>query len=125
MIFVGTLHPRTVSASAVVFSKLSNCQGMNVEHVVAVRVNRQEGRPLFFVTWGRIQDVVDGEKLEAIVFNKAVHVSGGGNATSAHLCQTLQEAKDEPYFFEALVSFSSDKIPFGDSYEAWRVKRAQ
>ncbi len=51
------------------------------------------------------------------------HAAGfdlGGTPVRARLCDTLQEARDEAYFFEALVSYASMPIPFGDEYDAWR-----
>jgi hypothetical protein len=44
----------------------------------------------------------------------------GGTAASARLCDSLQEARDAPYFFEAVIAFAHRPIPFGPGYEAWR-----
>jgi hypothetical protein len=91
-----------------------------VDDVVAVRVTLESGEARFFMTYGRIQDPVDPAELEAIVLDHSRGFSLGGTPVSARVCASLQEARDEPYFFEALVSFSLSPIPFGDGYPAWR-----
>lgn len=45
------------------------------------------------------------------------------NAVSARVCETLQEAREAPLFYEALFDFAQKRIPFGDGYEAWRRER--
>ncbi|MBJ7595419.1 MAG: hypothetical protein JF886_11280 [Candidatus Dormibacteraeota bacterium] len=39
---------------------------------------------------------------------------------SARVCSTLHEASSQPYFFEGLMTFAQQSIPFGDGYEAWK-----
>jgi hypothetical protein len=48
-----------------------------MEDVVAVRVDLVTGESRYFMTWGRIQDVVDPEPLEALVMR---HASGYDSA---------------------------------------------
>jgi hypothetical protein len=42
-----------------------------MENVVAVRVTTDLGQARYFVTWGRIQDVVDGSELETVDVREA------------------------------------------------------
>ncbi len=75
-----------------------------VEDVVAVAVDVDDGTTRFFITWGRIQSTVDPQPLEELVLRHAAGFDLGGTPVRARLCDTLQEARNEPYFFEALVS---------------------
>ena len=94
-----------------------------MEDIVAVAVVLQNGKKRYFLTWGRVQDPVDGAPLEAIVLKHASKFTLGGTARRAKLCPTLLEAARQPYFHEALFSFAQEKIPAGRGYAAWK-KRA-
>ena len=51
--------------------------------------------------WGRIQDPVDPAPFEAIMLARSEGLSlGSPGRVSARVCLTMQEAHDEPYFFE-------------------------
>lgn len=91
-----------------------------MDDLVAVRVTLESGVHRYFVTWGRIQDAVDPTELERIVLDRCSGFSLGGTAVAAELCDSLQAAKGERYFFEALFEFGQRRIPFGEGYEAWR-----
>jgi len=95
-----------------------------MERWVAVEVRTDAGRSRFFLTWGRIQDPVDPQPLEALSLQAAAHFSLGGRPVRARVCRTLGEAAAQPYFFEALLTFAQQPIPVGDGYEAWRRERA-
>lgn len=71
------------------------------------------------MTWGRIQDAVDPGPVEQIVLERSTGLSLGSEAVRADLCLTLQDARDQPYFFEALFDFSQRKVPH-EEYETWR-----
>ena len=90
-----------------------------VEELIAVRLTLASGEERFVVTWGRIQDTVDPAPVEQIVLERSTGFSLGSEAVRAEMCATLQEARDQPYFFEALFDFSQRRIPV-DGYEAWR-----
>lgn len=90
-----------------------------MDDVVAVRVELLDGASRYFITWGRIQDTVDPGPLQDLVMRHAGDFSLRGNAVSAELC-LLREARDAPYFYEALVWFGQQRIPFGRSYQRWR-----
>jgi hypothetical protein len=91
-----------------------------VEDLIAVRVSLESGEDRYFVTWGRIQDAVDPDPVAQLVLEFSTSCSLGGRPVSAEVCQTLQEARDAPYFFEALFEFAQRPIPFGEHYDAWR-----
>jgi hypothetical protein len=88
-----------------------------MEEVVAVELRLEGGETRYFMTWGRVQDPVDGSALEAIVMGQAPAFDLGGVPLRARLCGTLQEASRQPYFFEALLSFSRRRPAWT---EAWR-----
>jgi len=51
---------------------------------------------------------------------------GVDSAGEVHVCKSLQELRSCLYFFEGLLSFAWDPIPFGDRYEKWlKQKRDQ
>lgn len=81
---------------------------LRMEDVVAVEVVTDTGERCYFVTWGRIQSAVDGSELEAIVLERAVKGwDTPGRPVSARLCLLLSEARDAPFFYEALVDFAA------------------
>ena len=91
-----------------------------MEDLVAVELTTTEGPVCYFVTWGRIQHAVDREPLEKLVLKVAGHFAVPGTPASARLCDSLQEAREAPLFYEALFSFARQRIPFGSGYEKWR-----
>ena len=91
-----------------------------MEDVVAVEVTTEDGHRAYFMTWGRIQDAVDPEPIERLMLKVAHRFAIGGVASGARLCDSLQEARDAPYFYEALITFAHQPIPFGPDYAKWR-----
>lgn len=96
-----------------------------MEDLVAVEVTLENGTARYFLTWGRIQDVVDPTELERIVLERSHRFSLGGRATKASLCAHLRDARDEPFFYEARWKFSQQPIPYGRRYQRWRRKTDQ
>lgn len=96
-----------------------------MEQWVAVEVRTDRQQSGFFLTWGRIQDPDDPAPLEQLAVRAAAHFSLGGTPVSARVCRTLSEAAKQPFFYEALLTFASTPIPYGDGYEPWRAQRAQ
>jgi hypothetical protein len=84
-----------------------------------VEVRLADGALRYFITWGRIQDTVDPEPLQDLVMRHTTGFALRGDAVSAELC-LLREARDAPYFYEALVHFGQQPIPFGRGYQRWR-----
>lgn len=90
-----------------------------MEDLVAVAIEIPGGARRYVVTYGRIQDTVDPAPLEALVLGHASKF-GLRQALSARVCLSLQEASNQPYFFEALVKFAGAPPPFGPGYANWR-----
>jgi hypothetical protein len=91
-----------------------------MEDLVAVELITLEGPVCYFITWGRIQDAVDPEPLEQLILSVADHFALPGTPRSTKLCDSLQDAKEAPFFYEALFSFAQKPIPFGSGYQKWR-----
>jgi len=96
-----------------------------VDDVVAVEVRLENQQRRYFMTWGRIQAAVDPRPLAELVLRHASTCDLGGRPAAADVCRTLQAARDAPYFFEALISFSRQIIPDGAEYDGWRAQRAK
>lgn len=96
------------------------CETDCVEDIVAVELTTTDGHVCYFITWGRIQSPVKPEPLEKLICNVAPHFAVGGMPAKARLCLSLQDAREAPYFYEALLSFAQQPIPFGPDYEKWR-----
>ena len=90
-----------------------------MEDIVAIRVIDSRGKKHFFVTWGRVFDAVDPKPLLDAVRSSLPKFGGMSAIRSIRVCETLQEAADQPYFYEALFSFSRER----DLSE--RVRRAR
>jgi hypothetical protein len=96
-----------------------------VDDIVAIRVKLASGGERFFLTYGRIFDTVEATgTLDAVAENLS-KFDLGGRPVRVELCHSLQEAKDQPYFFEAVFSLAQTPIPLGAKYKAWRRKIAK
>jgi hypothetical protein len=93
-----------------------------VEGIVAVAVELENGKKRYFLTWGRLQNDVAYDPLEAIVLKHAGKFDLGGIPKKARICHTLQEASRQPFFFEYFFEMSQRGIPSGRGYRAWRKK---
>jgi hypothetical protein len=93
-----------------------------VEDVVALEVKLRTGELRYFVTWGRLFDPIDPTRLIESARTHMSEAALGGEIESVRLCDSLREAKDAPYFFEALLSFAQQQIPRADDHEAWRAR---
>ena len=91
-----------------------------MEDIVAVRVELQNGTSRFFLTWGRIQDKVDPEPLQQLIFDHCKIFDLGGIPIKATFCFNLQEAASAPYFYECFFMMGQQIIPFGRRYARWR-----
>lgn len=96
-----------------------------VDQWVAVQVRTHNRKSRYFLTWGRIQDSDDPGPLEELAVRAAAHFAIGGEPASARVCGNLQEASNEPFFYEALLTFARQPIPQGTAYETWRQERAE
>lgn len=93
-----------------------------MEDIVALEVTTDIGRRTYFLTWGRIQDPVDPGPLETLAMRVVGKFATPGTPVRARVCDSLQEAREAPYFFEHFFGFCQKQIPFGDGYEAWRER---
>ncbi len=95
-----------------------------MDDVIAVRARTDEGQVRYWLTWGRLFDAVDPEPMIAAVRPQLQWPGRRGQIVMVEICASLQEASDQPYFYEGLFWLSQTLIPFGDGYEAWtRVMR--
>lgn len=88
--------------------------------LVAVELTTAEGSRCYFVTWGRIQDALDPARLEALNLGVAGHFAVPGTPISSRVCDSLQEAREAPLFFDTQFRFAQQPIPFGPGYQKWR-----
>ena len=96
-----------------------------MDDVIAVRVAMDDGSNRFFVLLGRIQATVDRAPVEGLVMSLCGRYQLYGTPVSAHVCEMLREAADSPeapYFYEALLTVTRERIPFGPKYAKWSKK---
>lgn len=80
---------------------------------------------MYFLTWGRVQDAVETERVEALVARYAKRVTPAKDTVvDVEVCKSLIEARDAPYFFEAFFELCQAKIPSGWLYPLWRRRLA-
>jgi hypothetical protein len=60
-----------------------------------------------------------------VAVRAATRFSIGGKPVLARVCNSLQEAVKQPYFFEALLAFAQTPIPRGGDYDDWRKARGR
>jgi len=81
-----------------------------LEDIVAIKAIDSRGKRHFFITWGRAFDRVDPKPLLSAI-RPALSRFGLTATCRLQVCPTLQEASDQPYFFEALVAFAQKRVP--------------
>jgi hypothetical protein len=91
-----------------------------MEDLVAVELTTTDGHVCYFITWGRIQSAVDAKPLEELILQVAAHFAIRGTPSKTRLCWSLGEARDAPYFYEALFRYAQRPIPYGPDFEDWR-----
>jgi hypothetical protein len=96
-----------------------------MDDIVAVAVELADGRCRYFLTWGRIFDNVDGSELAAVVLQNAGKYELDGDPLRARICDSLQEAARERYFYESLFEMARKPIPLRGEFEAWRKAAAE
>jgi hypothetical protein len=94
-----------------------------LEDVVAIKARSKNGKAVAFLTWGRLFDRIDDiELLRVVKFHSGKYA--GAPMTQFRLCDSLLEVADHQYFYEALLSFSRQPIPYGKRYESWKGTQA-
>ncbi len=91
-----------------------------MEEIVAIKATDSRGKHHFFITWGRAFDRVDPKPLLSAV---RPALSRFVTIRRLEVCSTLQEASDQPYFFEALLAFAQKRIPSGEARRGWSAAR--
>lgn len=94
-----------------------------VESIIAVRVNLDSGRRRYFLTWGRLgsEEPWPGD-IEKAVMEHARAYELGGEPVSAVVCDSLQEAAGERWFFEELFAMQREMPPAGKRFDTWAAK---
>lgn len=71
-----------------------------MDEVVAIKVIDSSSRPHFFLTWGRAFGAIDPAPLLSAILGVLAQF-GIESVRSIQVCDTLQRAVRQPYFFEA------------------------
>ena len=95
-----------------------------MEIIVALEVGLANGDSTHFMTWGRVQDVVEPESVERVVLTYAQLVGLPAKAVKARLCRSLQEASHQPFFYECFFLMCQMRVPYGPDFDAWKAARA-
>ena len=91
-----------------------------MEDVIAIRARTDQGQVRYWLTWCRLFDPVDPEPMIAAVRPHLRWSDKQGEIVEITVCVSLQEASDQPYFYEGLFWLGQTHIPFGDGYNAWK-----
>lgn len=79
------------------------------------------GERRYFLTWGQLFGAIKSQPLVDAV-KPHLERMARGDARTVEVCDFLQEAAGEHYFFEAFFSMCQGRIPFGPSYEEWAAE---
>src|SRR3989339_1670959 len=93
-----------------------------MENIVGIKFTDKIKGEGAVITWGRIFDIIDATELLDVVKKRLIKC-GANNIESIELCYSLMEISDQPYFYECLVYFIQNPIPFGDGYATWVKKK--
>lgn len=93
-----------------------------MEDIVSIKIRDSDGTWYGLMTYGRIWARNDDRDLLRVV-SQHLATFGIREPQSLELCDSLQQVSTAQYFYEALLSFASDPIPFGDKYDQWRVEK--
>lgn len=93
-----------------------------MEDIVGIKIKDKIRGSGALITWGRLFDTVDEAELLGVV-KKHLTRWGIEDLESMSLCYSLTEIADQPYFYECLIKFIQEPIPYGASYEAWKRKK--
>jgi hypothetical protein len=92
-----------------------------VDSIIAVRVRLDTGADRYFLTWGDLRSNRrwPGD-IERLVLRASVGFALGGTPVNARVCDTLQAASGERYFYECLVTMQQ-QLPAADckKFTAW------
>ncbi|MGZ6897309.1 MAG: hypothetical protein ACXVJZ_07715 [Acidimicrobiia bacterium] len=94
-----------------------------MDDIVAVELQLPSGERRYVLTWGRVHHNVDPRPLEALVLRKASKF-GLGDAVSATVCWSLQDASSETYFYECLAELTAQWAEPRDDWTTWKAEGA-
>jgi hypothetical protein len=93
-----------------------------MEEVVAVRFRDASRGEACIFTWGRVFDPVDPTELLAALA-RVLPTHGYRDVTELRICESLRDARDFEYFYEALIHYAAlvANEPIQD--ETWRTRQ--
>ncbi len=91
-----------------------------MEDVVAVRFRDAKRGEECILTWGRVFDAVDPSELIAAL-TRILPTAGYRDVTDLRVCDTLREARDFQYFYEALIHWAALVATEPIHDEQWRL----
>jgi hypothetical protein len=94
----------------------------SVEDVVGIKVRDKKRGWMGLMTWGRLWDPVDATELLRVV-KRHFTTCGIDEADEVEVCWSLRDLSSAEYFYEAILHFSWNPPPFGDTYADWRNAR--
>jgi hypothetical protein len=92
-----------------------------MDDVVALRVTLATGGQRFFLTWGRLFGAGEDQPLIDVV-RPHLERMARSEVRTVQICDSMQEAAGERYFFEAFFTLCQQCIPFGPGYDEWAVE---
>jgi hypothetical protein len=93
-----------------------------MEDIVGIKIKDKKCGEGAFITWGRLFHVIDDKELLEVI-KKHMGRWGITELESIELCYSLMEIAHMPYFYECLIRFIQEPIPYGPKYEAWKKKK--
>ena len=91
-----------------------------MHEIIAVRVRLDTGADRYFLTWGRLgaNDPWPGD-IERAVLAAVEEWALDGNPVDARVCDSLQEASHERFFYEGLTTMQGE-VPLSERrFDAW------
>lgn len=93
-----------------------------MEDLIALRVQRTDGKTYAVLTYGRIFDAVD-PKLLIKSYLSSLSKGARDRVSSVEMCSSLAEVSGCAYFYEGLFTFAIRGIPFGSQHADWIVRK--
>lgn len=93
-----------------------------MEDIVGIKIKDKIKGEGALITWGRLFDAVDETELLNVV-KKHLPIWGINDLELIEVCYSLMEIADQPYFYECLIRFIQEPIPYGSKYESWKRKK--
>lgn len=96
-----------------------------MESIVAVAMVDKKGRKYYFLTWGRVLDIIDDRQLIQCVNKYASRCDVEKPIVAGYLCNDLQEASGQMYFYEHFFNMAERRIAFRKSDKVWNKEIAK